>query len=119
MLGKFQARIDEQSTHDLAISIQTRLVLEQRRQDEGIPIRRYNWDLYAAIWMHQLTDPATLERDPLNQLIGELSIKEEVTTQLPFARWLSLEPDPTYTAHHPWLEVPGGRGADVDSDAAH
>eukprot|EP00959_Pyramimonas_sp_CCMP1952_P263605 5512948-Pyramimonas_sp.AAC.1 len=72
MLGRFQACIDEQSTHDLARRIQTRLVLEQRRLEEGTPIRRYSWDLYAAIWMLQLTDPATLERDHLHQLIREL-----------------------------------------------
>eukprot|EP00959_Pyramimonas_sp_CCMP1952_P308884 6463919-Pyramimonas_sp.AAC.1 len=58
MLGRFQACMGEQSTHDLARSIQTRLVLEQRRQEEGRPIRRYSWDLFAAIWILQLTDPA-------------------------------------------------------------
>eukprot|EP00959_Pyramimonas_sp_CCMP1952_P041749 873117-Pyramimonas_sp.AAC.1 len=88
----------------MARSIQTRLVLEQRRQEEGRPILRYNWDLFAAIWILQLADPGNPDRDHVFQLISELGIREETTRQLPFTQWLSPEPDPTYTAHHPWLE---------------
>eukprot|EP00959_Pyramimonas_sp_CCMP1952_P116275 2431079-Pyramimonas_sp.AAC.1 len=66
----------------MARGIQTRLALEQRRQGEGRPILRYNWD--AAIWILQLADPSNLDRDRVFQLINELGIKEEATRQLPF-----------------------------------
>eukprot|EP00959_Pyramimonas_sp_CCMP1952_P431756 9042226-Pyramimonas_sp.AAC.1 len=67
----------------MARGIQTRLALEQRRQEEGRPILRYNWDLFAAIWILQLADPSTLDRYHVFQLINEL---EEVTRQLPFSQ---------------------------------
>eukprot|EP00959_Pyramimonas_sp_CCMP1952_P249957 5225390-Pyramimonas_sp.AAC.1 len=69
MLGRFLACVREQSIHDLARSMQTRLLLEQRRQEEGRRILRYSWDLFAAIWIFQLADPSNLDRKHVFQLI--------------------------------------------------
>eukprot|EP00959_Pyramimonas_sp_CCMP1952_P076983 1609061-Pyramimonas_sp.AAC.1 len=101
MPGRFRACVGEQCIHDKARGMQTRLVLEQRRQGGGRAILRYNWVILAAIWILQLTDPSNLDRDHVFQLINQLGIKDEVTRQLPFTQRLSPEPDPTYTAHHP------------------
>ena len=110
MLGRYQACISEQHVHDLARGVQARLAIELRRESEGRPILRYNWDMFGAIWLLQLTGPAHLERDHVFQLLCELGIREEATRQLPFSQWLAPEPDITYTAHHAWLDVPGARG---------
>eukprot|EP00959_Pyramimonas_sp_CCMP1952_P305750 6398154-Pyramimonas_sp.AAC.1 len=67
-------------------------------------MQRYNWDMFAAIWILQLANPGSLDRDHVWQLIRELGIREEVTRQLPFTQWLAPEPDGTYSAHQPWLE---------------
>ena len=118
MLGCYQACISEQHVHDLARGAQARISIELRRESEGRPILRYNWDMFGAIWLLQLAGPAHLERDHVFQLLRELGIREEATRQLPFSQWLAPEPDVTYTAHHAWLDVPGARG-DTDTSTTH
>eukprot|EP00959_Pyramimonas_sp_CCMP1952_P258643 5406684-Pyramimonas_sp.AAC.1 len=61
----------------MARGVQRRIALEIRRQLEGRPIQRYNWDMFAAIWILQLASPGSLGRDHVWQLIRELGIREE------------------------------------------
>eukprot|EP00959_Pyramimonas_sp_CCMP1952_P438082 9171295-Pyramimonas_sp.AAC.1 len=57
MLGRFAAVVPEQAVHDMARGVQRRIALEIRRQLEGRPIQRYNWDMFAAIWILQPREP--------------------------------------------------------------
>eukprot|EP00959_Pyramimonas_sp_CCMP1952_P348109 7291296-Pyramimonas_sp.AAC.1 len=63
MLGRFAAVVPEQAVHDMARGAQRRIAHEIRRQFEGRPIQRYKWDMFAAIWILQLANPGSLDRD--------------------------------------------------------
>ena len=83
------------------------------------PISRYNWNMFAVIWILQYIDPVRLDRDHFHQIMDELGISEATQRLNPFAQWARRSPDPSYTAHNPFYHTPGARGDEQDGNTTY